>query len=151
MPPLCVSVAAEFLHEGDAEPEAGVCRCGFEADSLVGDLHVQVVVEQDSGVWVLTLRGEHDISVEPSLHEELDRVFAAGSTVVVDLSEADFIDSSVLGALIHGHHRASKEPHQIAVVIPDSNTLVSRLLRMTGLGTILDTYPSRADAIAALS
>lgn len=110
-----------------------------------------VVVEQDSGVWVLTLRGEHDISVEPSLHEELDRVFAAGSTVVVDLSEVEFIDSSVLGALIHGHQRATQEPHQIAVVLPNPDGSITRLISMAGLTTILDTYISRADAIAALS
>ena len=110
-----------------------------------------VVVEQESGVWVLTLRGEHDISVEPGLRQELDRIFAAGSAVVVDLSEVEFIDSSVLGALAHGHQRATQEPHQIAVVIPESDRPVTRLLGMAGLTTTLDTYTSRADAIAALN
>lgn len=109
-----------------------------------------VVVEQDCGVWVLTLRGEHDMSTEPSLRQELDRVFAAGSAVVVDLSRAEFIDSSVLDALVYGHRRATQEPHQVAVVMPDSDRPVARLLSVAGVTSILDTYTSRADAIAGL-
>ena len=110
-----------------------------------------VVVEQDCGVWVLTLRGEHDMSVEPSLRQELDRIFAAGSTVVVDVSQVEFIDSSVLGALIHGHQRATQESHQIAVVLPNPDRAITRLLSMAGLTNILSTYTSRTDAIAALN
>lgn len=109
-----------------------------------------VVVEQDCGVWVLTLHGEHDISVKAGLRRALDRVFAAGSAVVVDLSEVEFIDSSVLGALTYGHRRATKEPHQLAVVIADPERPVARLLGMAGLTNALDTYTSRAEAIAAL-
>ena len=52
------------------------------------------------GVWVLTLHGEHDVSTEPSLAEELERVAAAGGPVVVDLSDAQFIDSSILRVLV---------------------------------------------------
>jgi len=46
-------------------------------------------------------RGEHGVSTSPSL-DELDRVFAAGSACVVDLTDADFIDSTVLKALAYG-------------------------------------------------
>jgi anti-anti-sigma factor len=109
-----------------------------------------VVIEQDGRVWLLTLRGEHDSSVSPGLREELDRVFAAGSSVVVDLSEVEFIDSSVLGALTHGHQRAARERHRLAVVVPGADHPIARLLTMTGLTATLDTYTNRADAIAAL-
>ena len=47
-----------------------------------------------SGVWILALRGEHDLATRPSLEEELGRVAAAGGRVVVDLSHASFLDSS---------------------------------------------------------
>ena len=45
----------------------------------------EVIVDRVEGAWVLTLRGEHDLSTNPSLRDELERAFDRGSTVIVDL------------------------------------------------------------------
>jgi anti-anti-sigma regulatory factor len=51
---------------------------------------------------VFSLRGEVDVSVTPNLIDRLTEAFDAGgaSAVVVDLSEAAFVDSTVLKGLI---------------------------------------------------
>jgi hypothetical protein len=47
------------------------------------------------------LFGEHDLSTVPALRTALDTVITTSPNVIVDLSEATFIDSSTVGALIH--------------------------------------------------
>lgn len=110
----------------------------------------EVVVERDRDVWVLTLHGEHDLSTAPSLRSELERVFNAGSTVVVDLSPAEFIDSTILAALTYGHDQAAQnDEHSVAVVVAP-NGAAQRLLALTGLDTKLATFETRGAAIASL-
>ena len=111
----------------------------------------EVIVDRVEGAWVLTLRGEHDLSTTPSLRDELDRALGGGSTVIVDLSDVAFIDSTVLRALVYGHDEAVKqEQHTVAIVAPDGG-LARRLLDMTGLSTLLPMYESRGEALTALS
>jgi anti-anti-sigma factor len=52
--------------------------------------------------WIVALRGEHDLSTEPSLGDALKQAFGGGSKVIVDLSLVEFIESSVLRALAYG-------------------------------------------------
>ena len=68
----------------------------------------EVIVERVQGVWVFTLRGEHDISIEPTFQRRLEQAFDAGSTVIVDLSEVEFMDSSVLRTLAYGAEQAAR-------------------------------------------
>jgi anti-anti-sigma factor len=68
---------------------------------------------------VLTLQGEHDLSTAARIRDELERVFNAGSAVVVDLSGVTFMDSSVLNAILYGSERAQQhEAHRFATVLP---------------------------------
>jgi ABC-type transporter Mla MlaB component len=52
-------------------------------------------------VVVVPLCGEHDISTVPAVRTELDAALAGNANLVVDLSEATFIDSSVVRVLFH--------------------------------------------------
>ena len=54
----------------------------------------EVVIERDEGAWVLTLRGEHDLSTATAVRDALRHVFDAGSAVVVDLSAVTFMAPS---------------------------------------------------------
>jgi hypothetical protein len=59
------------------------------------------------------------LSTEPSLDSELRRVFHSGSRVIVDLAEGEFIDSTVLRAILYGRAEAADhEEHSIAIVAP---------------------------------
>ena len=110
----------------------------------------QVIVEQVRGVWVLSLVGEHDLSVEPSLMQRLERAFAAGSTVVVDLTEVEFMDSSVLRALAYGAEQAEQHPeHAIRIVAP-RDSFPRRLLALTGVDKRVSISETRAVALAAV-
>ncbi len=108
----------------------------------------ELVVEEVDTAWVVTLRGEHDVSTTPRLEAEIDALFARGTNVVVDLSEATFIDSSVAGALMRGWQTAAQKPDSTLVVCAPVGSAPRRLLDMIGLGRMVPVLASRADGIA---
>ena len=94
------------------------------------------------------MHGEHDVSTEPSLAEELDRVTAAGGPVVIDLSDADFIDSSILRVLVSAAGRSGDDG--VAVVAPAGRE-PRRLVRLTGVDRVLrvcETCEAAVEAVA---
>jgi anti-anti-sigma factor len=106
-----------------------------------------IFVECRHGVWGLSLRGEHDLSTQPSLSEEIERVAAAGGPVIIDLSDADFIDSSILRVLAG----AAVKPVaglRVAVVIPPGREAM-RILRVTGIASLLQPYETCEAAMAS--
>jgi anti-anti-sigma factor len=110
----------------------------------------EVVVERDQGAWVVTLRGEHDLSTNPSLKDALQDAFGRGSKVVVDLSEVEFIDSTVLRALAYGRNEAVEHAEHELVIVARNGSFVSRVLRLTGIDAKIGVYETRADALAAV-
>jgi anti-anti-sigma factor len=108
-----------------------------------------IFVECRHGVWVLSLRGEHDLSTEPSLAEQIERVAAVGGPVIIDLTDADFIDSSILRVLASAVVEPS-EGLRVAVVIPPGREAM-RILRVTGIAALLQPYETCEAAMASFA
>jgi anti-anti-sigma factor len=104
---------------------------------------------QHGAVWVLALRGEHDLSTAPALQKDIDDIYDSGSTVVVDLTDVTFVDSSILNVLVHGCERAAaRGEHQFALVSP-AGSLASRVLDLM-IGERVPRFETRDAALAAL-
>jgi anti-anti-sigma factor len=103
----------------------------------------QIVVERLPEVVVVALLGEHDISTVPALRTELDAALAANANVV-DLSEATFIDSSVVGVLFD----AATPPVRIVAIAAAPGTLPRRLIDMLALTATVPVFDSREAAVA---
>jgi anti-anti-sigma factor len=109
-----------------------------------------IEVSRQGGIVVLALQGEHDLSTTPSIREELERAYASSSTVIVDLSETEFLDSSVLQGLLYGRDQVEHvDEHRLALVVPEDG-VAGRLVSLTRLGELIPTYPTRSEALAAL-
>jgi anti-anti-sigma factor len=115
----------------------------------VGYREGSIFVECRHGVWVLSLRGEHDLSTQPNLSEELERVSAVGGPVVIDLTDTDFIDSSILRVLANAAVEQSAGL-QVAVVIPHGREAL-RILRVTGIAALLHPYETCEAALASFA
>jgi anti-anti-sigma factor len=107
------------------------------------------VVDCRDGTWVLSPRGAHDLSTEPLLSEELGRASAVGGPVIIDLTDADFIDSSILRVLANAAVERSAGL-RVAVVIPPRNEAL-RILRITGITELLRPYETREAAMASFT
>lgn len=105
----------------------------------------------DSGLTVVTISGEHDLSTAPNLRRRLDALLDQGSPVVVDLSPATFVDSSILGALLDGRRRFAERGVGFAVVHSEDGDAVDRVLQVTGLRSELPVHAEREEAFAKVS
>lgn len=110
-----------------------------------------IVLDETAGdVVVVVVEGEHDIYTAPTLRDRLDEALARGVGVVVDLTGATFVDSSVLGALLDARRRAL-DAHQgyVVCVGDDVEPGVQRILDITGLIPVLPVIGGRDEAIEA--
>jgi anti-anti-sigma factor len=97
------------------------------------------------GDWIVTLHGEHDLATQPSLQDELDRVAVAGGRIVVDLSRASFLDSSVIRAVAMGADGAGSPPRVAGVVAPEG-TFAGRLAALVNLDAVVPVHRSVEEA-----
>jgi anti-anti-sigma factor len=99
-------------------------------------------------LWLVSLHGDYDLSNSREVDAAITAAFGAGSRVVVDMTEASFIDSSVLGCLLIAKQRAGTQ-HDLAVVAaPDS--LPRRVLEVTNLAAHIPVYDTCAQALETL-
>jgi len=105
----------------------------------------------DSGVAVLTISGEHDLSTAPILRRRLEGLLDEGTAVVVDLSPATFVDSSILGVILDGRRRAATAGIGFAIVHANGADAVDRVLEVTGLRAELPVHASRGEAFSEVS
>ena len=89
------------------------------------------------------------MSTAPQLRQALDEVFGSGTCAVIDLSEATFVDSSVLSELVTAQRNIQDVPHEQLIVVAPPGSAASRLFGMTGAEGVLATYATREDAVRA--
>lgn len=117
------------------------------ADREDGELRIAPV--SGPGYRGCRLVGEVDfISSGPLLSTLTSLIGPGDGAVVADLTAVTFIDSSGLGALVQAHRTALERETRLLVV---ASSPVLRLLRVTGLDTVLETYDSMEKAEATLA
>ena len=91
-----------------------------------------VDVQDHDGVRVLVVRGELDVYSAPALDTAIDQALEDGArSLVIDLGEVGFIDSSGLRSLIRARKQAGSSPDAVRIRNPQPATV--RLLDITGL------------------
>ena len=110
-----------------------------------------IALDDSAGdVVVVVVEGEHDIYTAPTLRERLDEALGRGGGVVVDLTAATFVDSSILGALLDARRRAQESRQGFVVSVgAEVEPGVQRILDITGLVPVLPVINGRDAAIAA--
>jgi anti-sigma B factor antagonist len=103
----------------------------------------------DADTQLLRARGELDLYAAPELKRRLATAIDAGKTrVVVDLTQAAFMDSTALGVLIGALKRLRVRNGALAVASEQPTIL--RILEVTGMDQVLDLHPTTDAALAAV-
>lgn len=96
------------------------------------------------------LSGEVDISDVPVIRDRLYRALDnQGGGLLIDLSEATYIDSAVVNLLFELADRLGTHQLRLAVVVPEGG-LVDRVLAIVDIGSVVDVHRRFDDAIRAL-
>jgi anti-sigma B factor antagonist len=104
-------------------------------------------VEVVGGVPVVAAPEEIDITNAGALRSALLKAAADGhGTLVVDMTQTQFCDSSGLHILIAAHKRAEAEGREVLLVIP--STAVLRVFVLTSMDRVIPNFTSLAEALA---
>ena len=105
---------------------------------------------RDPPAAVVALVGEHDTYSAGRLEGELAMLSDEGRHVVVDLRDAEFIDSSTLGVLLNAGRDAEHAGLGFTILLASRGyTQVNQLLDLTGLGSAFAIYDTLDHALAA--
>ncbi len=106
--------------------------------------------EIDSETHVIQLGGEVDLYTAPEFKERLVELIENGKTkIVVDLSEATFIDSTTLGVLVGGVKRLRPAGGSLALVCSDQN--ITKIFEITGLDRVFPIHATRDEALSSVA
>ncbi len=98
------------------------------------------------GTVVIALHGQADLHTAPELRSRIGSAIDGGVTsVVVDLSEATFIDSMTLGVLLGAVKRLRPSNGRVLVVCSDPH--IRRVFEITLLDRVFSLFETREVAV----
>ena len=108
--------------------------------------------ENESGVSLVAIRGELDMNTAPELESSLQAVTSSRQgSVLIDLSECEFIDSTGVALIVQAWQRLDKAAEGDGrLVLCCPNNQVRRLLDITGVEDSISMHNSVDDALAEL-
>jgi anti-sigma B factor antagonist len=112
-------------------------------------MSVHLDVEQDSGC-VVTVSGDADLYAAANVERELLRLVEGGRrSIVVDLSDATFIDSTMLRVLLNVSKRLRPGGGELLVVCSEHN--IRKIFEITLLDRVFAIFDTRDAALEHLA
>ena len=109
------------------------------------DFAVETIDE--AGAVIVAVHGQADLHTAPELRAAITEALDAGAKgLVVDLSEATFIDSMTLGVLLGAVKRLRPSGGKVTIVCVDPH--IRRIFEITLLDRVFSLHTDRAEALA---
>lgn len=99
-------------------------------------------------VALVVLAGEHDLYWGNELRQTFEQTLARCDHLIVDLSGAEFIDSTIIAVLLQTMKDATDLDRKFNVVLGTAPA-VERILEVTGVIPLLSVVPTVERALAA--
>ncbi len=111
------------------------------------------VQESEEGLVLLLAGGELDYAAAPQLRERLaEHGGVTPCHVVLDLSQATFIDSTAIGVIVSALTALEESGEgSLTLVCEQENTNVMRIFDIAGVSSLLEVHHTREDAFSARS
>jgi anti-sigma B factor antagonist len=110
-----------------------------------------ISVQHENGVAVVLLEGEHDVYTAPTVTGKIEACLSEGHPVVVDLTGASFIDSSILRALIVGRNGSQERSLGFAVCLDQNkDSAVKRVFEVARAQELFPVLPTKPEAIESV-
>jgi len=104
-------------------------------------MELSMATQDLSGRTVVSLKGELDIYSAPLLRTTLQDLIGQGNrSLVVDLTDVEFLDSTGLGVLVGTMRRTGEVNGDLRLVVASDRIL--RVFRMTSLTEVFDIRPT---------
>jgi anti-sigma B factor antagonist len=105
-----------------------------------------IETQHENDVVIVRLAGEHDLATRPAVVEELAAATDTGQGVVVDVTDTEFMDASILNAFIAADHTLAETERRLTL-LTNTASQVSRVLALSGLTDLLPCAETREEAV----
>lgn len=110
-------------------------------------MDVSVTSRESGDRTVIEVKGEIDVYTAPVLREELTSLIdSEHTTIVVDLTQVSFMDSTGLGVLVGALKKVRTLGGDLALVIDQEKIL--KVFRITALTQVFTIHPTLQAALA---
>ncbi|MGI5211424.1 STAS domain-containing protein [Plantactinospora sp. CA-290183] len=110
-------------------------------------MSLTVRTEQRGEMAVVSVGGELDMATAPQLQDQITDLLEKGQTrLVFDLSDLTFCDSTGLSVFVRARNSADEAGGVVRLAAPRRGVL--RILEVSGLVEVLQTYPTVDEAVA---
>lgn len=108
--------------------------------------------ELEGGIRAFMVRGELDMNTAPELESELEEALSQdGASIMLDLSECEFIDSTGIALIVRAWQRLEGNGGGSGhLALCCFRPQVERLLKITGVASSISMHEDREAALAAL-
>ena len=105
---------------------------------------MQIATTPGSDRYLITVSGEVDLATSPDLDTAVIAAIDSGtSSVVIDLTDVSFMDSSGLGVMVRALKRCREAENDLDLVI--TNERVLKVFGITGLDQVIPIHASIQD------
>jgi len=105
---------------------------------------MQIATTPGSDRYLITVSGEVDLATSPDLDTAVIAAIDSGtSSVVIDLTDVSFMDSSGLGVIVRALKRCREAENDLDLVI--TNERVLKVFGITGLDQVIPIHASIQD------
>jgi anti-anti-sigma factor len=106
----------------------------------------------EGGIRAFMVRGELDMNTAPELERELEEALSQeGTSLMLDLSECEFIDSTGIALIVRAWQRLDGNGSGSGrLVLCCFKPQVERLLKITGVASSISMHEDREAALAEL-
>ena len=105
---------------------------------------MQIATTPGSDRYLITVSGEVDLASSPDLDTAIIAAIESGSSsLVIDLTDVSFMDSSGLGVIVRGLKRCREADKDLDLVI--TNERVLKVFGITGLDQVIPIHDSLED------
>lgn len=103
-----------------------------------------------NGIWVVVVNGRLDQTLNPILEQQLTTLLDEGrARLIVDLSQAHYINSGGLRTLVTGWRKARQQDGNLVLCGLDGR--LQEIFGMVGFDQLFQIYPNRQAAQQGLS
>jgi anti-sigma B factor antagonist len=107
-------------------------------------MKMQIATTPGSDRYLITVSGEVDLATSPELDVAIIAAIDSGTTsVVIDLTDVSFMDSSGLGVIVRALKRCREAENDLDLVI--TNERVLKVFGITGLDQVIPIHASIQD------
>lgn len=105
---------------------------------------MQIATTPGSDRYLITVSGEVDLATSPDLDTAIiESVDSEASSIVIDLTDVSFMDSSGLGVIVRGLKRCREADKDLDLVITSDRVL--KVFGITGLDQVIPIHDSIED------